>query len=89
MAARSPDRLLFRYRDSDNRHGVSRRTVERLASELGMNETQVIHYALKQLATNVLPSYEPDGGPFTQKDVQAIQRRAGRPRGKSVGSTLI
>lgn len=89
MTAHTQDRILFRYRPADNLNGVSRTTVERLAAELGLNETQVIHYALKQLAKSLLPAYKPDDGPFTAKDIQAIQRRAGKPRGKSVSSALV
>ncbi len=89
MAAHTQDRLLFRYRPTDNLNGVSRTTVESLAAALGLNETQVIHYALKQLAKTLLPAYARDGGPFTAKDIASIQRRAGKPRGKSVSSTLI
>lgn len=89
MAVHSQDKLLFRYRPVDNLNGVSRTTVESLAAALGLNETQVIHYALKQLAKTLLPGYEQDDGPFTPKDLAAIQRRAGIPRGKSVSSTII
>lgn len=89
MAAHTQDKLLFRYRPADNLNGVSRTTVESLAAALGLNETQVIHYALKQLAKSLLPSYEQDDGPLTAKDISAIQRRAGKPRGKSVSSTII
>lgn len=89
MPTRASERLLFHYRPADNMHGVSRNTVARLAAALGLNETQVIHYALKQLATNLLPAYEPDDGPVTQKDIEVIQRHVGRARGKSVSSTLV
>ena len=89
MAAHAQDKLLFCYRPADNLNGVSRATVESLASALGLNETQVIHYALKQLAKSLLPAYEQDDGPLAAKDISAIQRRAGKPRGKSVRSTII
>lgn len=89
MTTHTQDRMLFRYRPADNLNGVSRTTVERLAAALGLNETQVIHYALKQLAKLLLPAYKPDDGPLTAKDIQVIQRRAGKPRGKSVSSTLV
>jgi hypothetical protein len=89
MAAQPQDKLLFRYRPTDNLNGVSRSTVESLAAALGLNETQVIHYALKQLAKTLLPAYPQDDGPLTAKDIVAVQRRAGKPRGKSVSSTLI
>jgi hypothetical protein len=90
MAASSQtEKLLLRFRASDNRLGVTRATVERLAKELGLNETQVIHYALKRLATELLPAYETDDGPLTARELRAIQRAAGGRRGKSVRSSLF
>ncbi len=89
MTAHTAKKLLLRFRLSDNRNGVSRTTVERLAEELGLNETQVIHFALKRLATEVLPAYGADAGAFTAKDLRAIQHRAGKPRGKSIRSSLV
>ena len=89
MTTRTTAKLLLRFRPTDNLHGVSRTTVERLAEELGLNETQVIHFALKRLANEVLPAYLADDGPMTDKDLQAIQRRAGKARGKSVRTSLV
>jgi hypothetical protein len=83
------EKLLLRFRASDSRLGVTRATVERLAEELGLNETQVIHYALKRLATELLPAYEADDGPLTVRELRAIQRAAGKRRGKSIRSSLF
>ncbi|HEX2493619.1 MAG TPA: hypothetical protein VHK24_07575 [Steroidobacter sp.] len=88
-SARSADKLLLRFRPADNRLGVTRATVERLAAELGLNETQVIHYALKRLATELLPSYEPDDGPLTARQLRTVTKLAGARRGKSVRSSLF
>lgn len=88
-STRSADKLLLRFRLSDNRLGVARTTVERLAKELGLNETQVIHYALKRLATEMLPAYEPDDGPLTKREIRTIAKLAGGRRGKSVRSSLF
>lgn len=56
MAARNlKDQIAFRYRDVDNASGVTRKTVKRLAEHLGVDETQAIHQALRELATRVLP----------------------------------
>ena len=85
----SADKLLLRFRASDNRLGVTRATVERLAEELGLNETQVIHYALKRLATELLPAYAPDDGPLTERQLRTITKLAGGRRGKSVRSSLF
>jgi hypothetical protein len=88
-STRATDKLLLRFRPSDNRLGVARSTVERLAEELGLNETQVIHYALKRLASEILPAYEPDGGPLTARELRAIAKLAGGRRGQSVRSSLF
>ena len=88
-STRPADKLLLRFRPSDNRLGVARSTVERLAKELGLNETQVIHYALKRLATEMLPAYEPDGGPLTARELRTVAKLAGGRRGKSVRSSLF
>jgi hypothetical protein len=88
-STRSADKLLLRFRPTDNRLGVARATVERLAEQLGLNETQVIHYALKRLATEMLPAYEPDGGPLTARELRTIAKLAGGRRGKSVRSALF
>lgn len=87
--AQPADKLLVRFRGKDNRFGVTRATLARLADKLGLNETQVIHYALSQLASSELPAYEPDDGPLTKREIQAIQKLAGGRRGKSVRSSLF
>ncbi len=86
---RETEKLLLRFRSSDTRLGVTRATVERLAEELGLNETQVIHYALKRLATELLPAYAADEGPLTRRELRAIERAAGGHRGRSVRSSLF
>jgi hypothetical protein len=88
-STRGTDKLLLRFRSSDDRLGVTRATVSRLAQELGLNETQVIHYALKRLATDLLPTYEPDDGPLTARELRTIAKLAGGRRGKSVRSSLF
>jgi hypothetical protein len=88
-STRATGKLLLRFRSSDNRLGVTRATVSRLAEELGLNETQVIHYALKRLATDVLPTYPPDDGPLTARELRTVSKLAGGRRGKSVRSSLF
>jgi hypothetical protein len=83
------EKLLVRFREVDNRFGVTRATLAKLAEQLGLNETQVIHYALGQLAINVLPAYAPDDGPLTAKELKVISKLAGGRPGKSVRSTLF
>ena len=84
-----PDRLLFRFRSADTVNGVSRRTLARLAKYFGYTETQVMHYALKQLAKEVLPSYETDDGEITAQQLQAIKTAEPQGRVKSVKSSLF
>ena len=48
------DQLLFRLRPTDPEAGVSRDTLSRLATTLGIKETQVLRYAVRQLARDVL-----------------------------------
>jgi hypothetical protein len=70
----------FRYQPLDSSTGVTRTTVKRLAEVLGVDETQVIHLALHELATKVLPQYEADEGALTKDQVSQIKRSA--PRAK-------
>ena len=90
MAARSSaDQIPFRYRAADSATGVTRATARRLAEQLGVDETQVIHLALQDMATKLLPQYEADEGPLTPAQVRQI--RKGTPQGKkiSVRSSLF
>lgn len=66
--------ILLRYRETDTAYGVSRRTATRLAKVLGLSETQVIHVALAQFAQQTLPRYEPDEGPLTAEQKDAIRK---------------
>ena len=55
MATRSSiDQIAFRYRAADSTTGVTRNTAKRLAERLGVDETQVIHLALHELAVKLL-----------------------------------
>ena len=87
--ATRPDQLLFRLRPSDSDAGVSRETLSKLAATLGIKETQVLHYAVRQLARDVLPAYEADDGPLTPPQLRAIRKAAPQGRGKSVKSNLF
>ena len=82
-------KLLVSFRDKDGLLGVTRGTMRRLAAELNLNETQVVHIALRRLADSVLPAYEPDDGPLTAEQLAAIRRLAGRQEIRSVSSTLL
>lgn len=79
----------FRYRNVDSRAGVTRKTAKRLAETLGVDETQVIHMALYQLAVRVLPQYEQDEGPLTKAQIRQIAKLTEKANTKSVRSSLI
>jgi hypothetical protein len=53
----SSEEVTFHYCEADRAPGVTRQTVQRLATQIGIDENQVIHQALYELATRcaVLP----------------------------------
>jgi len=85
-----PDQLLLRFRSTDTQNGISRSTVEKLAEYLGFTgETQVIHYALRKLAKEVLPAYEADDGELKPAQLAAIRKAIPQGHAKSVKSSLF
>jgi len=66
--------ILLRYREKDTPYGVTRKTTAKLAATLGLSETQVVHVALAHLARQTLPRYEPDDGPLSRAQMDAIDR---------------
>jgi len=88
-AATKPESLLFRLRPTDTPSGISGPTLARLAAVLGLPETQVIHQALRKLATEVLPAYEADEGPVSNRLLKSLKKRTPQRRYKSVASTLF
>ncbi len=90
MNARSQNnQIAFRYRTVDSATGVSRETVKRLAAQLGVDETQAIHQALRELAVRVLPQYEKDDGPLAAAQMWQIKKRVQQGTKRSVRSSLI
>jgi len=81
--------IAFRYRSADSSTGVTRKTAQRLAKHLGVDETQAIHRALFELASKVLPQYEADDGALTTRQVRQIKKLARTGPKKSVRSSLI
>ena len=77
----APDGILLRYRERDTAYGVTRQTAIRIAENLGLSETQVVHVALANLARRTLPRYELDNGPLTEAQKDAIDRL--QPPGRS------
>ncbi|MDP1740973.1 hypothetical protein [Polaromonas sp.] len=52
-ARRSSNQITVRYRTTDSVSGVTRVAAKRLADLLGIDETQVIHHALRELAVKL------------------------------------
>ncbi len=81
--------IAFRYRPQDSATGVSRSTAKRLAETLGVDETQVIHLALHDLAVKFLPQYEADEGSLTKAQLSQIKKAAPKAKGGTVRSSLF
>ena len=90
MAARSSaNQIPFRYRAADSATGVTRDTAKRLAERLGVDETQAIHLALRDMAVKLLPQYEADEGPLTATQMRQIRKRVPQGTKRSVRSSLF
>ncbi|MGA1518496.1 MAG: hypothetical protein ACO34F_00890 [Burkholderiaceae bacterium] len=75
--------IALRYRARDSA------TAKRLAEVLGVDETQVIHLALQQLATKCLPQYEADEGALTKAQLGQVKKSAPKAKGGTVRSSLF
>lgn len=84
-----PASLLFRLRPTDTPSGISGKTLEKLAAMLGLAETQVIHQALRKLASELLPAYGADDGAVSDRMIKALRKRSAQGRYKSVASSLF
>jgi len=85
----TPVQIAFRYRANDSSTGVTRTTTKRLANVLGVDETQVIHLALHELATKFLPQYEADDGALTKTQINQIKKTAPKAKGGVIRSSLF
>jgi hypothetical protein len=81
--------IAFRYRPQDSATGVSRTTAKRLADFLGVDETQVIHLALHELATKYLPQYVADEGALTKAQLGQVKKSAPKAKGGTIRSSLF
>lgn len=81
--------IAFRYRLQDSVTGVTRTTTKRLAEVLGVDETQVIHLALHELATKTLPQYEADDGALTKVQLSQVKKTVPKAKGATVRSSLF
>jgi hypothetical protein len=79
--------LHFPYTDTAG--AISRATLSQLATRLGKSEVETIHYALKLLAREESPAYEPDDGDLTAQQIAAIRELAPQGRMKSIKSSLF
>ena len=90
MPTKDPNsQIAFRYRNVDSATGITRKTAQRLARHLGVDETQAIHQALRDLAARVLPQYEPDGSALSAAQVRQIGKRVPQDQKRSVRSALV
>ena len=81
--------LLMRFQP-DSASKVSRKTVKLLAQHLGLKgDSDVLHYAVKKLAGEVLPVYEKDDGLLTRKQLAAIKKAVPQGRVRQVASSLF
>lgn len=71
--AERSETVLLRLRPQDTPTGISGSTFEQLMSQTGLNKTEVIHFALRQMADRFLPKYELDDGPLTDAQMAAIR----------------
>ncbi|MDP2822633.1 MAG: hypothetical protein Q8O52_15775, partial [Sulfuritalea sp.] len=55
----------------------------------GVDETQAIHQALRELAIKLLPQYEADDGSLTAAQVRQIKKRVPQGTKRSVRSSLF
>ena len=85
----STAQIAFRYRQQDSATGVTRTTTKRLAEVLGVDETQVIHLALHEMATKFLPQYQADEGALTKVQLGQIKKSAPKAKGGTVRSALF
>jgi hypothetical protein len=82
--------LLLKFRSRDTQFGVTRETVKAMAERFGLSETEVVHMALSRLAKEELPAYEPDDGPLSARELQAVRKIAATlPKGKLIAKRSL
>lgn len=79
----------FRMPEQDSEAKISRATLTRLAELRGTSETDVLHYAARRLADEILPLYEPDDGPLTGQQMARIGELAELPELGETCSSLF
>jgi hypothetical protein len=81
--------IAFRYHAHDSATGITRTTAKRLSAILGVDEIQVIHLALHELAAKVLPAYDADDAALTQDEIKQIQKTARKAQDGQLRSSLF
>ena len=90
MKTQTPvEQIPFRYRATNSATGVTRATAKNLAQKLGVDETQVIHLALHEMAVRYLPQYEADDGPLTAAQMRQIKKLVPQNKPRSIRSSLF
>ena len=74
MAKALAAKLLVSFRPKDSKFGVSRKTVQEMAGVLGLTDTETTLLALARLRDSLLPAYEADDGPLTDRQLAAIRK---------------
>ena len=69
-ACTTTNQIALRHRSADGATGITRETAKHIAEQLGVDETQAVHRALRDLAVKLLPQYEADDGPLTATQVR-------------------
>ena len=83
------NQIAFRYHNTDTEAGVTRATAQRLARILGVDETQVIHRALRELSQRTLPRYAADDGPLSAAQLRQVKRLASTGKKRSVRGSIV
>jgi len=86
---KTKSQLAFRYRTTDTPMSVTRATAQALAEALGVDETQMVHIAIRKLAMETLPQYQADDGALTATQIKAIKQAAPQGTKKSTRSSLL
>ena len=86
---KAKNQLAFRYRSTDTAMSVTRETAKALAEALGVDETQMVHMAIRKLAMETLPQYQADNGPLTAAQVEAIKKAVPQGKKNAVRSSLF
>jgi uncharacterized protein (DUF2267 family) len=89
LIMKTATQIAFRYRSHDSATGITRTTAKRMADLLGVDETQVIHRALHDLASKVLPQYPADEGALTKAQLRQIIKSAPKAKGGMTRSSLF